>query len=92
MEVLYVEQSLWIERTVLVTSSSLPGILRWFEVVDKSEREIPPVQYACETMDNVNKELRQLINQFTVDRKRNINPFSMRLQVKCEIKGLMCEM
>ncbi|PSN57625.1 hypothetical protein C0J52_00521 [Blattella germanica] len=73
-------KSLWIERTVLVTSSPLPGILRWFEVVEKSEREIPPVQYACETMDNVNKEIRQLINQYTVDRKRNINPFSMRLQ------------
>jgi len=66
---------------VLVISSSLPGILRWFEVVEKSEKEIPPVQFACETMESVNKELRQLINQYTLDRKRNINPFSMRLQV-----------
>ncbi|CAG2069351.1 unnamed protein product, partial [Timema podura] len=62
------------------TSSSLPGILRWFEVVEKSVEEVAPVQYACETMDNVNKELRQLINTYTIDRKRNINPFSMRLQ------------
>ncbi|XP_033610429.1 dedicator of cytokinesis protein 3 isoform X2 [Cryptotermes secundus] len=73
-------KSLWIERTVLVTSSSLPGILRWFEVVEKSEKEVAPVQFACETMESVNKELRQLINQYTLDRKRNINPFSMRLQ------------
>jgi len=73
-------KSLWIERTVLVISSSLPGILRWFEVVEKSEKEIPPVQFACETMESVNKELRQLISQYTSDRKRNINPFSMRLQ------------
>nr|CAD7460974.1 unnamed protein product [Timema tahoe] len=74
-------KSLWVERTLLVTSSSLPGILRWFEVVEKSVEEVAPVQYACETMDNVNKELRQLINTYTIDRKRNINPFSMRLQV-----------
>nr|CAD7403082.1 unnamed protein product [Timema cristinae] len=73
-------KSLWVERTLLVTSSSLPGILRWFEVVEKSVEEVAPVQYACETMDNVNKELRQLINTYTIDRKRNINPFSMRLQ------------
>nr|CAD7605379.1 unnamed protein product [Timema genevievae] len=72
--------SLWVERTLLITSSSLPGILRWFEVVEKSVEEVAPVQYACETMDNVNKELRQLINTYTIDRKRNINPFSMRLQ------------
>ncbi|KDR16623.1 Dedicator of cytokinesis protein 3, partial [Zootermopsis nevadensis] len=73
-------KSLWIERTVLVTSSSLPGILRWFEVIEKSEKEVAPVQFACETMESVNKELRQLFNQYTLDRKRNINPFSMRLQ------------
>jgi dedicator of cytokinesis protein 3 len=50
-------------------------------VVEKSEKEVAPVQFACETMESVNKELRQLINQYTLDRKRNINPFSMRLQV-----------
>nr|CAD7432042.1 unnamed protein product [Timema monikensis] len=82
-------QSLWVERTLLVTSSSLPGILRWFEVVEKSVEEVAPVQYACETMDNVNKELRQLINTYTIDRKRNINPFSMRLQVSIEDTGIL---
>jgi dedicator of cytokinesis protein 3 len=50
-------------------------------VVEKGEKEVAPVQFACETMESVNKELRQLINQYTLDRKRNINPFSMRLQV-----------
>ncbi|XP_063227619.1 dedicator of cytokinesis protein 3 [Bacillus rossius redtenbacheri] len=73
-------KSLWIERTALVTSSPLPGILRWFEVVEKSVEEVAPVQFACETMDSVNKELRALVDQHTVDRKRNVNPFSMRLQ------------
>ncbi|XP_066992689.2 dedicator of cytokinesis protein 3 [Anabrus simplex] len=73
-------KSLWIERTTLVTSSSLPGILRWFEVIERSVEEVAPVQYACETMESVNRELRQLINQYTAEPKRNINPFSMRLQ------------
>jgi dedicator of cytokinesis protein 3 len=54
-------------------------------VVEKSEKEVAPVQFACETMESVNKELRQLINQYTLDRKRNINPFSMRLQVLCSL-------
>jgi hypothetical protein len=54
-------------------------------VVEKSEKAVAPVQFACETMESVNKELRQLINQYTLDRKRNINPFSMRLQVICSL-------
>ncbi|KAK7862569.1 hypothetical protein R5R35_004185 [Gryllus longicercus] len=73
-------KSLWIERTTLITSSPLPGILRWFEVIERSVEEVPPVQFACETMAGVNKELRQLVAQYTAEPKRNINPFSMRLQ------------
>lgn len=74
-------QSLWLERTTLVTASSLPGILRWFEVVERTVEEITPVQFACETMETVNRELRQLISQYEQDSKRNTNPFTMRLQV-----------
>lgn len=66
---------------MLVTSSSLPGILRWFEVVEKTVEEVAPIQFACETMESVNKELNQLVNQYTAEPKRNINPLSMRLQV-----------
>uniref|UniRef100_T1IUW7 Dedicator of cytokinesis protein 3 n=1 Tax=Strigamia maritima TaxID=126957 RepID=T1IUW7_STRMM len=73
-------KSLWIERTTLVTASSLPGILRWFEVLERRVIELSPIEYACETMTNVNQQLRQLINQYSSDPKRNINPLSMRLQ------------
>jgi dedicator of cytokinesis protein 3 len=59
----------------------LPGILRWFEVIRRRVEEIPPVRFACETMESVNAELRQLISLHTADSKRNINPLSMRLQV-----------
>ncbi|CAG9773050.1 unnamed protein product [Ceutorhynchus assimilis] len=73
-------KTLWIERTILETASPLPGILRWFEVIDRQTEEIPPVQYACETMQNVENELRQLITIYTHEPKRNLNPFTMRLQ------------
>ncbi|XP_075236477.1 dedicator of cytokinesis spg [Lycorma delicatula] len=73
-------KSMWLERTVLVTSNSLPGILRWFEVVQSKVEEVPPVQFACETMQTVNTDLSQLIATYTQDPKRSINPLSMRLQ------------
>ncbi|XP_026740010.1 dedicator of cytokinesis protein 3 isoform X2 [Trichoplusia ni] len=73
-------KSLWIERTTLVTESTLPGILRWSEVISRSVEEIPPVEYACETMEATERELRSLISQYTADPTLNINPFSMRLQ------------
>ncbi|XP_011184777.2 dedicator of cytokinesis protein 3 isoform X2 [Zeugodacus cucurbitae] len=73
-------KSLWIERTKLEISNPLPGILRWFEVKHKTVHEITPVEFACETMNNVGKELWDLIVQYRSEPKRNINPFSMRLQ------------
>ncbi|XP_015108826.1 dedicator of cytokinesis protein 3 isoform X1 [Diachasma alloeum] len=73
-------KSLWIERTTLLTEAKLPGILRWFEVIERRSELLAPVQYACETMQNVETELRRLVAQYTAEPHRNINPFSMRLQ------------
>ncbi|XP_065173337.1 dedicator of cytokinesis protein 3 isoform X2 [Atheta coriaria] len=73
-------KTLWIERTILEIECPLPGILRWFEVVDRKTEEIPPVKYACETMQAVEKELRLLITIYNADHRRNLNPFTMRLQ------------
>jgi len=61
-------------------ASRLPGILRWFEVIEKHVEEIPPIQYACETVAAVNRELQQLTSLHAAEPRRNINPFSMRLQ------------
>lgn len=49
-------------------------------MTERRTEQIPPVQYACETMQSVERELRYLINQYTVEPKRNLNPFTMRLQ------------
>ncbi|KAI5712428.1 hypothetical protein M8J75_008277 [Diaphorina citri] len=73
-------KSLWLERTIMTISSPLPGILRWFEVVESNVEEVAPIQFACETIDNVNKDVKALISQYISDPKRNINPLSMRLQ------------
>lgn len=43
-------------------------------------RELPPVEVACETLANTLKELEDLINQYKLDGKRNLNPFTMRLK------------
>lgn len=73
-------KSLWIERTFIEISDALPNILRWFEIKRQSVRELPPVEVACETMENTLKELEDLMNQYKLDNKRNLNPFTMRLK------------
>ncbi|XP_021713361.1 dedicator of cytokinesis protein 3 isoform X2 [Aedes aegypti] len=73
-------KSLWIERTIYDTALPLPGILRWFEVTNASIHELTPVEFACESVSNVNKELSDLIVQYRLEPKRNLNPFTMRLQ------------
>lgn len=49
-------------------------------MVDRHVEEIAPVQYACETVMSVNRELQQLASLYAAEPRRNINPFSMRLQ------------
>ena len=51
---------MWVERSTFKTSSSLPGILRWFEVISVTTENISPIQHACEMVGNKNAELRQL--------------------------------
>ncbi|XP_042900639.2 dedicator of cytokinesis protein 3 isoform X2 [Parasteatoda tepidariorum] len=73
-------KSLWIERTTLTIASQLPGILRWFEVINWHVVELSPITHACETVEHMNKELRKLIAQYTAEPRRSISPLSMRLQ------------
>lgn len=47
--------TLWLERTVLVTSYPLPGILRWFPVTATDTFQISPLRNAIETMETSNK-------------------------------------
>lgn len=84
---------MWIERTILEIDNALPGILRWFEVTSRSIEEVPPVKYACETIQAAEKELRQLIKIYTIEPNRNLNPFTMRLQgiIDANVQGGICK-
>ncbi len=61
------------------TDSKLPGILRWFEVVDTEVMQLCPIETAIDNMDNMNHTLRTLVAQFSTNANRNLNPLTMRL-------------
>lgn len=71
--------SLWLERTILSTSHQLPGILRWFPVVDSYVFELSPLQTAIETMEQANKSLTELILAHRADPMLALHPLSMKL-------------
>ncbi|CAM1325956.1 DOCK2 (predicted), partial [Pycnogonum litorale] len=71
--------TMWIERTNLVTSYPLPGILRWFPVTSSHVFEISPLENAIETMTNTNVKIRNAVLQHTNDINVPINPLSMLL-------------
>ena len=57
-------QNLWIERITYTTDSYLPGILKWFEVVEQTMEQVCPAQYACEVLEKNNQQIRQMINHY----------------------------
>lgn len=73
--------NLWLERTVLVTTYPLPGILRWFPVNDQLTEvtEISPLRNAIETLEKANKELKNSIIHYNRDKMAHINPLSLLL-------------
>ncbi|XP_011337215.1 dedicator of cytokinesis protein 1 isoform X1 [Ooceraea biroi] len=71
--------SLWLERTVLVTSYPLPGILRWFPVTSSETYLVSPLRNAIETMEATNTALRDLIIAHRSDPSLPLNPLSMKL-------------
>ena len=71
--------SLWIERTVMQTKSTFPGILQWFALSQDEEiYELCPLENAVETMQRANEELRSLILEHQ-DQNPPLNPLSMKL-------------
>lgn len=71
--------SLWLERTVLVTSHPLPGILRCFPVTSSQTYLVSPLRNAIETMEATNTMLRDLIVAHKADHSLPLNPLSMKL-------------
>ncbi|XP_076678471.1 dedicator of cytokinesis protein myoblast city isoform X2 [Andrena cerasifolii] len=71
--------SLWLERTVLVTSHPLPGILRCFPVTSSETYLVSPLRNAIETMEATHTALRDLIVAHKADHSLPLNPLSMKL-------------
>ncbi|XP_064422203.1 dedicator of cytokinesis protein 3 isoform X2 [Latimeria chalumnae] len=73
-------KSLWIERTTLILTHTLPGISRWFEVEKREVVEVSPLQNAIQVVENKNQELRTLIGQYQHKQMHgNLNLLSMCL-------------
>ncbi|XP_017848453.1 dedicator of cytokinesis protein 1 isoform X2 [Drosophila busckii] len=72
-------RNLWLERTELITQFPLPGILRWFPVVDAHTFKISPLERAVEIMKKTNTDIRQLVILHQSDESLHINPLSMKL-------------
>ena len=73
--------TLWIERTIIETRESFPGILQWFPVVDPPiVYELTPLDNAIETMEKANDQVRALIQEYTRIANPPINPLSMKLK------------
>ncbi|XP_023175587.2 dedicator of cytokinesis protein 1 isoform X3 [Drosophila hydei] len=72
-------RNLWLERTELITQYPLPGILRWFPVIDSHTFKISPLKRAVEIMKDTNKDIRQLVILHQNDHSLHINPLSMKL-------------
>ncbi|CAG9857501.1 unnamed protein product [Phyllotreta striolata] len=70
---------LWLERTELTTTYSLPGILRWFPVERAQIHEISPLRNAIETMERTNKTLLNYVVVYNKDKNMQINPLSLTL-------------
>uniref|UniRef100_A0A8C5PP34 Dedicator of cytokinesis 3 n=1 Tax=Leptobrachium leishanense TaxID=445787 RepID=A0A8C5PP34_9ANUR len=73
-------KSLWIERSTLTLSHSLPGISCWFEVQKRELVEVSPLENALQVLGNKTQELRALITQYQHHTLHgNINLLSMCL-------------
>lgn len=71
--------TMWLERTNLVISYPLPGILHWFPVTSSRSLEISPIENAIETMESTNRKICSLILQHRNDPMLPVNPLSMLL-------------
>uniref|UniRef100_A0A1L8DMR3 Putative signaling protein n=1 Tax=Nyssomyia neivai TaxID=330878 RepID=A0A1L8DMR3_9DIPT len=71
--------NLWLERTIMKTTYSLPGILRWFPVESAETFKISPIEHAIETMEATNKFIRNLVMAHRDDETLPINPLSMKI-------------
>ncbi|KAJ0170985.1 hypothetical protein K1T71_013757, partial [Dendrolimus kikuchii] len=70
--------TLWLERTELEISDKLPGILRWFPVVNQRTYWVSPIEYAVEDLRNSNRMLKSVAFEARTP-DAPLHPLTMRL-------------
>ncbi|XP_060806900.1 dedicator of cytokinesis protein 1 [Amyelois transitella] len=68
----------WLERTELEISEKLPGILKWFRVVDHRTYWVSPLEAAVEALRDFNRALRALVLSARAP-DAPLQPLTMRL-------------
>ena len=73
-------QTLCIERTTLRLTNKLPGILRWFEVAERSTVVLSPIETAIDAVTNKSEQLATLIGEYeSPTPPASLNPLTMLL-------------
>ena len=60
-------------------AEKLPGILRWFEIVEHQAVLLSPIQVAIDSMERKNSELHMLIDSYKVRRVSDVRNLTMSL-------------
>ena len=77
--------TLWVQRTIITSREPFPDVLQWFPILDDPEVfELTPLDNAIEKMDETNKEIENLIQEYT---RKNANPAINPLTQK--LKGII---
>lgn len=71
--------SLGLQRTIMKTSYRLPGKLRSAEVIETTMFNMTPLELAIETMQQTNKDIRELVKEHSKDFQSPINPLSIKI-------------
>ncbi len=84
-------QTMWLERTIVNTTSALPGILRWCEVNSSCNYNMSPIEVAIDTMLTMNKSLESLFErcQGNDSARVNVSQLTMKLKgvIDAEVMG-----
>ena len=60
-------------------AEKLPGILRWFEIVEQQPVLLSPIQVAIDSMERKNSELRTLVESYKGRRTSDVRNLTMSL-------------
>nr|KAG5708357.1 hypothetical protein BaRGS_034388 [Batillaria attramentaria] len=70
---------MWLERTNMITTYPLPGIVGWYPVVATESMMVSPIETAIETIEDKNKRLATVIEQHRQDPSLRVDPLGMLL-------------